>query len=41
LAPFAIPLLIIWVVANSVQLWRAPAAAAAGDPTWQLESTQA
>jgi hypothetical protein len=43
IAPFAIPLLIIWVVANSVQLWRAPAAAPVGGPAWQPEvsSTQA
>ena len=37
LAPLAIPLLIIWVVANSVHLWRSPAAAPAGRSTWQPE----
>ncbi len=37
IAPFAIPLLIIWVIANSVHLWRAPAAAPSGRPTWQPE----
>jgi hypothetical protein len=37
LAPFAIPLLIIWVVAISVHLLRAPASASVGSPTWQPE----
>jgi hypothetical protein len=36
-APFAIPLFIIWVLANSVHLWRSPAAAPAGGPIWQPE----
>jgi hypothetical protein len=37
LAPIAIPLLIIWVLANSVHLWRSPAPAPIGSPTWQPE----
>jgi hypothetical protein len=37
IAPFAIPLLIIWVIANSVHLWRAPAAASARGAAWQPE----
>lgn len=36
-APFAIPLLIIWVLANSVHLWRAPVSAPVGSTTWQPE----
>lgn len=40
-APFAIPLLIIWVLANSVQMWRAPAAAPVGESTWQPEVSSA
>src|SRR5215216_4522938 len=37
LAPFSIPLLIIWVLANSVQLWRAPIAAPVDGPMRQPE----
>jgi hypothetical protein len=40
-APLAIPLLHIWVLATSVQLWRAPAAAPIGEPIWQPEVASA
>jgi hypothetical protein len=40
-APLSIPLLIIWVLANSVQLWRAPAAAPVGEPARQPEVSSA
>jgi hypothetical protein len=41
MAPIANPLVIIWVVANSVQLWRAPVAVAVGGPKWQPEVSNA
>lgn len=41
MAPFSIPLLIVWVLANSAQLWRAPAAAPVGRPAWQPEASGA
>jgi len=41
LAPFSIPLLIIWVLANSVQLWRAPIAAPVDGPMRQPELSSA
>jgi hypothetical protein len=40
IAPFAIPLLILWVVANSVNLFRAPAPSSVGSPTWQPEMSR-
>ena len=40
-APFSIPLLIIWVLATSAQLWRAPAGAPVAEPTWQPEVSSA
>jgi hypothetical protein len=36
-AAFSLPLLNIWVLANSVHLLRSPAAATVGGPTWQPE----
>jgi hypothetical protein len=41
LSPFSIPLLIVWVLANSVQLWRTPVAAPVGGPTRQPEVSSA
>lgn len=41
LAPFSIPLFIIWVLANSVQLWRAPALAPVEGPSRQPEMSSA
>jgi hypothetical protein len=40
-APFALPLLVIWVLANSVHLWRAPAGVPVGAPARQPEVSRA
>ena len=39
-APFALPLLIVWVVATSVHLWRAPAIAPIAAASWQADLDQ-
>jgi hypothetical protein len=40
-APFSIPLLIIWVLANSVQMWRSPAVTSADRPARQEQAWSA